>query len=161
MTYASLFIGVLLVFLPARILASSSVARPPVVGPVAVAGVFVALAGAALALWCILTFALVGRGTPAPFDPPRRLVVTGPYRYVRNPMYLGATLVLVGAALVFRSRALLVYAGGFLAAMHVFAVGYEEVALARLFGQDYAAYRAAVPRWVPRVTRRAPRAGAP
>ena len=69
------------------------------------------MAGGALALWCILAFALVGKGTPAPFDPPRRLVVAGPYRYVRNPMYIGAGLALTGAAMFYGSLRLLSYVG--------------------------------------------------
>ena len=107
-------------------------------------------AGGALALWCILTFTVVGRGTPAPFDPPRALVVRGPYRYVRNPMYLGAALALCGAALFYRSIPLFAYAALFLLVTHAFVVWYEEPTLARLFGADYDAYRARVGRWLPR-----------
>jgi len=66
-----------------------------------VAGILVGVAGGPLALWCILAFATVGKGTPAPFDPPRHLVVAGPYRYVRNPMYIGAGLALAGAAIFY------------------------------------------------------------
>src|SRR4051812_10453821 len=89
-TYSTLFIGFLLVFLPGRVLAWSGIVRPATFGPAQAAGILLVVVGAALALWCILTFALSGRGTPAPFDPPRRLVVAGPYRLVRNPMYVGA-----------------------------------------------------------------------
>jgi protein-S-isoprenylcysteine O-methyltransferase Ste14 len=109
----------------------------------------VSLLGGSLALWCILTFVLLGKGTPAPFDPPRHLVVAGPYRYVRNPMYLGAGLALAGAALVYRSIALLSYTALFLLATHLFVVFYEEPTLSRLFGADYQAYRAKVRRWLP------------
>jgi protein-S-isoprenylcysteine O-methyltransferase Ste14 len=152
-TYASLFVGLLLVFLPARILAASGIARPARLGPVEIAGLGASVLGAALALWCILTFALVGRGTPAPFDPPRRLVVSGPYRFIRNPMYVGAVLALGGAALVFRSLTLLAYAVGFFLAAHAFVMWYEEPTLAHLFGSGYQAYRSTVPRWLPRVRR--------
>ena len=110
------------------------------------------IAGGALALWCIVTFALVGRGTPAPFDPPRRLVVQGPYRYVRNPMYVGALLALCGGALFYRSIPLVGYAALFLLATHVFVVGYEEPTLGRLFGAEYDEYRERVGRWLPRRT---------
>ena len=149
-TYATLFIGFLLVFVPGRILAWTGVDRPPAAGASELAGVTVCVVGGALALWCILAFALVGNGTPAPFDPPRSLVVRGPYRFVRNPMYLGAALVLSGAALVYHSLALLGYAAGFLLATHVFVVAYEEPKLGQLFGDDYRAYRARVRRWWPR-----------
>jgi protein-S-isoprenylcysteine O-methyltransferase Ste14 len=109
--------------------------------------------GGALAVWCIVTFAFAGKGTPAPFDPPRKLVVAGPYRFVRNPMYLGAALALGGAAVVYRSPPLLGYVALFLLAAHLFVVGYEEPKLARLFGEQYGAYRARVRRWLPRRSR--------
>jgi protein-S-isoprenylcysteine O-methyltransferase Ste14 len=148
-TYASLFIGLVLVFLPRQILVSSGITRPPTFGPIELAGLAVGAVGAALALWCILTFALVGKGTPAPFDPPRHLVVAGPYRFVRNPMYIGAGLALVGAAILYRSPPLLAYAALFFLVAHLFVVGYEEPSLARLFGSSYQAYRASVGRWLP------------
>jgi protein-S-isoprenylcysteine O-methyltransferase Ste14 len=93
--------------------------------------------GAAIALWCVFTFAFAGKGTPAPFDPPRRLVMRGPYRLVRNPMYIGATLALAGAALFYGSWSILIYAGVFLLVLHLFVVGYEEPTLRRTFGAEY------------------------
>jgi protein-S-isoprenylcysteine O-methyltransferase Ste14 len=115
-TYAALFIGLVLVFLPARVLSSSGIAPPPALGVPQVAGLVMSAAGAVLALWCVATFAIVGRGTPAPFDPPRRLVMRGPYRVVRNPMYIGAGLALAGAALYYESGRLAGYAALFLPA---------------------------------------------
>ena len=149
-TYGTLFVGLLLVFVPGQILGRSGIVRPAQLGAVEYAGIVVSAAGAGLALWCILTFVFAGRGTPAPFDPPRRLVVRGPYRYVRNPMYVGAALVLGGAALVYHSIPLLGYAAVFVLATHAFVVGYEEPTLARLFGAEYESYRARVARWLPR-----------
>src|SRR5437016_14021430 len=96
-TYATLFVGLVLIFLPARVLSSSRVLPPATIGIWQRAGMLVGAAGAALALSCIVAFAIVGKGTPAPFDPPRRLVVQGPYRFVRNPMYIGAGLAMAGA----------------------------------------------------------------
>jgi len=150
LTYATAFIAFLLVFVPGRILERSGITQPPALGPVELAGVAVGLLGAVLTVWCILTFALAGRGTPAPFDPPRRLVVRGPYRYLRNPMYLGAFIALGGAAMVYRSIPLAGYAGLFLLATHLFVVWYEEPTLAHLFGEEYQRYRAEVRRWLPR-----------
>lgn len=150
-TYASLFIGLVLVFLPARVLAWSGIARPAALGPAQAIGMAIALLGGALALWCILAFAFMGHGTPAPFDPPRRLVTRGPYRFVRNPMYLGAAAALLGAALYYGSAALATYAGVFLLLMHAFVVGYEEPTLRGAFGDDYGRYCAAVRRWRPRL----------
>jgi protein-S-isoprenylcysteine O-methyltransferase Ste14 len=148
-TYATLFIGLVLVYLPARVLAVAGVTRPARVGVPQMAGTVVGAAGAALAVWCILTFAVVGRGTPAPFDPPRRLVVRGPYRYVRNPMYLGAGLALAGAALFYEAAALWAYAAAFLLLLHLFVIWYEEPTLQRTFGEDYDQYRRQVRRWWP------------
>ena len=105
--------------------------------------------GAAVALWCIFTFAFVGKGTPAPFDPPRRLVIRGPYRFVRNPMYIGALFALIGAALFYGSLPILEYTGLFLLATHLFVILYEEPTLRRTFGEDYAAYCRTVRRWLP------------
>jgi protein-S-isoprenylcysteine O-methyltransferase Ste14 len=158
-TYATLFIGLLLVFVPGRILERSGIGAPTRLGLAQFVGMAVGAAGAALALSCIVTFATLGKGTPAPFDPPRKLVVQGPYRYVRNPMYIGAILALCGAAIAYRSVPLLSYAGLFLIASHGFVVWYEEPALARLFGDEYRAYRARVRRWLPRTSSR-PSAGA-
>jgi hypothetical protein len=118
LAYASVFIGVVLVYLPAQALSRAGISRPDRLGLPQILGAVVTVSGAALAVWCILSFAFLGRGTPAPFDPPRRLVLRGPYRYVRNPMYLGAALALAGAALFYRSGALLAYTGAFLLVMH-------------------------------------------
>jgi protein-S-isoprenylcysteine O-methyltransferase Ste14 len=149
-TYATLFVGFVLVFLPARVSSHAGILQPPAIGARQLAGMIVAATGAVIALWCVGTFALVGRGTPAPFDPPRRLVVQGPYRVVRNPMYLGAGLALGGAALFYGSLALLAYAGGFCLAVHLFAVWFEEPTLRRTFGKEYDDYCQRVSRWWPR-----------
>lgn len=149
-TYSTLFIGFVLVFLPARVVSRFGVARPASFGTPQVTGMIVAAVGAALAIWCILAFALVGRGTPAPFDPPRRLVVRGPYRYVRNPMYLGAGLALAGSALFYETGVLLTYAGGFLVLMHFFVVLYEEPTLRQTFSDEYETYCRKVRRWWPK-----------
>jgi protein-S-isoprenylcysteine O-methyltransferase Ste14 len=148
-TYATLFIGFLLVFLPARVLSMSGIAQPASFGAAQTGGLVVAASGACLALWCIFTFLVVGRGTPAPFDPPRRLVVVGPYGCVRNPMYIGAALALSGAALFYESWELLAYAGAFLLVTHLFVVAYEEPTLRDTFGPPYLQYCGRVRRWWP------------
>jgi len=155
-TYASLFVGFMLVFLPMRVLQRAGIGRAPGFGAAQVAGVVLVAIGAAVALWCILTFALVGRGTPAPFDPPRRLVMRGPYRFVRNPMYLGASLALGGAALFYQSIALLAYTTGFLWVAHLFVRFYEEPTLRRNFGAEYEFYAGRVRRWWPGFRRSTP-----
>jgi len=147
--YAALFISVVLVLIPEQILTVTGITRPTEIGPVNGVGLVLVVLGGGLAIWCILTFALVGKGTPAPFDPPRKLVGAGPYRWVRNPMYVGAGAALAGAAVFYQSPALVAFAAGFLVMAHVFVVFYEEPTLERTFGAQYADYRNAVPRWVP------------
>lgn len=149
-TYATLFIGLVIVFLPAQLLTPPGLARPESIGAPQIVGMVVAVAGGALALWCILSFALIGRGTPAPFDPPRRLVVRGPYALVRNPMYIGAGLVLGGASLFYQSLALGGYAAAFFLVTHLFVVLYEEPTLRRSFGAEYESYCRRIRRWWPR-----------
>jgi protein-S-isoprenylcysteine O-methyltransferase Ste14 len=149
--YATLFVGFLLIYLPERVLSWSGIVRPAGIHWAQIVGTIVGSLGALVALWCIITFAGAGRGTPAPFDPPRRLVIRGPYRYVRNPMYLGAGLALGGAALFYESVPLLIYGGVFLLACGVFVVLYEEPTLRRTFGPEYEAYCHRVRRWWPRV----------
>lgn len=109
-----------------------------------------AVLGALLAGACVVAFVLRGEGTPAPFDPPRRFVASGPYRFVRNPMYLGGAAVIAGAGLVVGSVAILLLAAAFLAFFHLFVVLYEEPALTRRFGSSYLEYRRSVNRWLPR-----------
>jgi protein-S-isoprenylcysteine O-methyltransferase Ste14 len=118
--------------------------------PAAWEAVPVIAAGAALYFWCAWNFATVGGGTPGPWDAPRRVVARGPYRWVRNPIYLAALLVVLGEAWLFTSPRLLAYAAVMAACFHLFVTGYEERTLTRRFGPDYLAYRRAVPRWIPR-----------
>ena len=97
-------------------------------------------------------FALQGLGTPAPVAPPQNLVVTGLYRHVRNPMYVSILAAILGQALVLADPRLVVYGAVFWLATHLFVVAYEEPTLAESFGADYEAFRANVPRWIPRLT---------
>ena len=131
-------------------LATAGIRGPASFGAWQVTGLALGLPGLALALACVFAFAFAGRGTPAPFDPPRRLVVRGPYRAVRNPMYLGASLYLIGFALFYRSPGAAVYALAFVAVLHMFVVLYEEPVLRRTFGRDYETYCERVGRWWPR-----------
>ncbi len=105
--------------------------------------------GGLLALACVGTFAVRGHGTPAPFDPPRQFVAAGPYRWVRNPMYIGALLLLAGYGLYLHSGAVLLFSGVWLGLAHLFVVVYEEPALRRRFGAAYENYCATVRRWLP------------
>jgi len=104
--------------------------------------------GTILLLWCVREFYVAGRGTVAPWAPPQNLVVTGLYRYSRNPIYIAVGLILCGWALVFRSRALTVYALIVMLAFHLRVVFGEEPWLARTHGEQWAQYKAKVPRWL-------------
>src|SRR6266851_1748591 len=150
-TYAALFIGFVLIYLPARLLSRTGIVGPTAIEVPQIAGMAIGAAGAAVALWCIFTFATIGRGTPAPFDPPRRLVIRGPYRFVRNPMYIGAGLALASAALFYESLPLLGYAAVFFLATHVFVFFFEEPTLRRTFRRESEAYCRQVRRWWPNI----------
>lgn len=97
-------------------------------------------------------FAVQGLGTPAPVAPTQSLVVTGLYRYTRNPMYVAVAAVIFGQALLFSSPWCAVYGAAFWLITHIFVVMYEEPALSRQFPEAYAVYKKAVPRWLPRLT---------
>lgn len=108
--------------------------------------------GLGLFVWTIALFARHGKGTLAPFDAPTRLVVEGPYRHVRNPMYAGVFSILAGEVLLFQSWPILVWFTVFATVVVTFVPRKEERWLADRFRDQYSAYRAHVPRWVPRPT---------
>lgn len=107
--------------------------------------------GVVLLATCIWEFARRGRGTLSPVDPPRELVVHGLYRYVRNPMYLSVSLIVLGEVLLTGSRPLLLYWAVWFVAVNLFVMGYEEPALRRRFGAAYERYTEQVGRWFPRL----------
>jgi protein-S-isoprenylcysteine O-methyltransferase Ste14 len=108
------------------------------------------IVGAVILLWSFWNFLVDGRGTPAPIDPPKELVATGFYRYVRNPMYVGVLLILIGHFLWFKNVWLLVYTVVAFLIVHLFITLYEEPTLKRKFGAGYEEYLKKVPRWLPR-----------
>jgi len=124
-------------------------ARLDLTNPLHVLCILLIAAGMALLGACIWEFARHGRGTLAPVDPPRDLVVHGLYRYVRNPMYLSVSTIVLGEVLLTRSRALLVYGVVFFIAVNLFVMLYEEPALRAQFGASYEHYTRTVGRWVP------------
>lgn len=128
--------------------------RPPLSSSAAmiVAGWMLILAGLGVLLNSFARFALEGAGTPAPIAPTERLVVGGAYRYVRNPMYVAVLSIILGQTLLFADWRLLFYAGAVAAAVFTFVRLYEEPTLARRYGEEYEAYRRAVPGWLPRLT---------
>lgn len=110
--------------------------------------------GASAYFWCAWDFAIGGKGTPAPIDPPKELVVRGLYKYVRNPMYVGVLTLLIGESFWFQSIQMFEYALLVFSLFFAFVVFYEEPVLKRKFGESYMVYRTEVPRWIPRLTGR-------
>ncbi len=118
-------------------------------GPRELAALIPVALGTAGLLWSIWHFAATGRGTPAPFDPPKRLVVRGLYRVVRNPMYVSVLTVVLGWSILLWSAAVAAYGAAGWVMFHGFVMGIEEPSLRAKFGADYDAYCAAVGRWIP------------
>lgn len=118
--------------------------------PIRYLGIPLILFGAAGLLWCIWDFFTHGRGTLAPIDPPKHLVVRGLYRCVRNPMYVAVVTILTGEAIFFISGSVLLEAAVFFSLAYLFVVFYEEPTLRRQFGESYERYLRTVGRWIPR-----------
>jgi protein-S-isoprenylcysteine O-methyltransferase Ste14 len=132
---------------PYLLLVYGRVLPPLPVGPFRYAGVVLLVLGVLIYLWCAAEFTFRGRGTPSPTDPPRELVVTGLYRYSRNPMYVGVASTLFGTALSFESAEVLLYATLVLLGFHLRVIYYEEPTLERTFGSSFRQYCQEVPRW--------------
>jgi protein-S-isoprenylcysteine O-methyltransferase Ste14 len=145
--FALLLPGTVTLLLPYFILSRRAVPQWDAIG---LAGLVATLVGATILIWCIADFARVGRGTLAPVDPPKALVIRGLYRYVRNPMYVGVVLVLLGESALFRSGSLLLYTGIWFLIVNLFVMLYEEPTLRARFGESYEHYRRSVGRWIPR-----------
>jgi protein-S-isoprenylcysteine O-methyltransferase Ste14 len=137
--------------LPIRIAISGFDPFPVEIGSLRLIGWIPMILGALAILWCYGTFIFIGKGTPWPFAPPKKLVVEGLYRYVRNPMESGFILVLFGEALVFESSAIVLYLIFCLFWLHLKQVLIEEPGLRRRFGKTYEQYCNSVPRWIPRL----------
>ncbi|HTL71394.1 MAG TPA: isoprenylcysteine carboxylmethyltransferase family protein [Candidatus Eisenbacteria bacterium] len=150
--FAILVHGFFLAAVPAALLVSGvAFFEFPGRHPFAAAALFAA--GAALYASTLVDFVRTGEGTPAAWDPPRRFVRRGGYRYVRNPMYVGMFLVLAAEAAGLGSSAIAAYLAVLWGSFHLFVVFHEEPTLQRKFGADYETYRRSVPRWLPRPPR--------
>lgn len=153
LVWAALLPGVVTGYLPWRYLGLARV-HIDWSSPQDLAGALLMAVGAVLLATCIWEFARRGRGTLAPVDPPTQLVVQGLYRYVRNPMYVAVTTILLGELVIVRSTVFLWYLAGWLVAVNLFVMGYEEPTLRRQFGDSYTRYTRTVGRWIPRLPRR-------
>jgi protein-S-isoprenylcysteine O-methyltransferase Ste14 len=127
--------------------------RPPLFGifGLPILGVLLIAIGAPMLLDSFARFAIQGLGTPAPVLPTRHLVVSGLYRYVRNPMYVGVTATVFGQGLLFGNVRVLEYGVFLWVAFHLFVLGYEEPKLTKIFGEEYLEFCRNVPRWIPRL----------
>src|SRR5689334_18911314 len=119
--------------------------------PLRAVGVVLVAAGAIVLLDSFARFALKGLGTPAPVFPTRHLVVTGLYRFVRNPMYVAVVALIIGQGFVLGNLRILEYGALIWFAFHLFVLAYEEPTLRASFGPEYEQFCAAVPRWIPRL----------
>ena len=128
--------------------------RPPFLGLALTRaiGILLIIAGVPGLVDSFVRFALQGLGTPAPIAPPQKLVVTGLYRYVRNPIYVAVVAIILGQAILFGDWRLMTYGGLMWLAFHAFVLAYEEPVLAQQFGVQYEDFRANVPRWIPRLS---------
>jgi len=145
--YLTIEAGLFALYIPLALLRS---------GPGIATGIFSFLAiplwliGSLIVLWCFWAFTFIGRGTPVPMEPPKELVVSGLYRYVRNPIYVGVLLIFLGHFLWFGYWALLIYTALSFIGVHFFIILYEEPTLKKKFGAAYEDYLKRVPRWIPR-----------
>lgn len=116
------------------------------------AGIAFMIIGGILVLTCVVVFIIRGKGTPAAFDPPTEFVATGPYAYVRNPMYIGGFILLVGFGLYHYSLSILILSVVLIVIFHLFVVFYEEPILERQFGKSYVEYKKHINRWLPKLS---------
>ena len=151
--WSALFVGAVAVYIPTRYFALAP-SRAWISTPAGIVGLLGIGAGGLVMVACVAEFAARGRGTPAPVDPPRQLVVRGPYRFVRNPMYLGMVLALLGELSLAFSLGFAGYIAGWFACIHLLVVLYEEPTLGRKFGADYERYTREVGRWWPSLGKR-------
>ena len=142
--------GVFLVLIPYFLLSSLGDRFAVDIGPIYFIGLIPLFFGVFVYICCAWSFVSKGKGTPAPIDPPKKLVVQGMYKYARNPMYFGVLLILIGEAVFFASFLLVFYALLVFVCFHLFVVVYEEPALRARFGDSYRIYCDSVPRWIPR-----------
>lgn len=142
--------GTITVLIPYWIVSTSDVAALSSNHPFRYFGIPLIMVGAAGLLWCIWQFFSEGRGTLAPIDPPKDLVIRGLYKYVRNPMYVSVVTILVGEAILFLSTEIVIETGIFMVLAYLFVVFYEEPALRHQFGESYERYLRTVGRWIPR-----------
>ena len=150
LVFTLLLPGVFLVLVPYFLLSWSGDGFTVDIGSFRYFGVLPVLLGVLIYIQCAWSFISLGKGTPAPVDPPKELVVKGLYKHVRNPMYLGVLFLLIGEVIFFGSLLLILYTVLVFLCFHLFVVVYEESHLRASFGGTYSRYCNSVPRWIPR-----------
>lgn len=141
--------GTVAVWIPMRFLSAPGARGSLLLGSFRYAGLAGMLIGATIYLWCAWDFSFSGKGTPAPIDPPKELVVRGLYKYVRNPMYVGVLSAVLSEAVWFEARVLFAYSAIVFLSFCIFVMLYEEPVLRSKFGESYERYCKNVPRWIP------------
>jgi len=144
-------VPIFIVWIPRQIIASPEYIYSFDIGYGRYLGFVLIPLGIILYLWCAISFVFAGKGTPIPFTPTKQLIVTGPYCWVRNPMYIAGVLVLLGEVLLFQSIGIFIYCMVLFVLFNV-QVFIEETILEDQFGSAYDQYRKHVPRWIPRRT---------
>jgi protein-S-isoprenylcysteine O-methyltransferase Ste14 len=149
--------GTVLIFMPSVILIATNNTRfsPELIDLSQLLfwlGFIFAVMGIFLAVWTVSLFTKFGQGTPAPWDPPQKLVIRGPYRFVRNPMITGVLFMLASEAILFQSWPILFWLMFFFLLNQLYFPIFEERSLEKRFGKDYLQYKKHVPRWIPRLT---------
>ncbi len=140
--------GTVAVFIPLLISSSRGLTSQPLF---LIIGIVLLLIGSVIYGWTVWDFAVTGKGTPLPIDAPRKLVVRGLYRYVRNPMYLGVLIVILGWVWIYADVLIWLYGLAVAIIVHIFVVRYEEPHLEKIFEDEYVDYKASVGRWLPRI----------
>lgn len=146
--------GTVAVWIPRALLSSPDARRLGFLGDFHYAGLVPMTIGVSIYLWCAWDFGVAGKGTPAPIDPPKDLVVRGLYTFVRNPMYVGVLSLVLGEAIWFESPLLFGYAILVFVLFSAFVIFYEEPVLRTKFGDSYRRYCEVTPRWIPALRRR-------
>lgn len=149
--YGGLVIGIFLVLFPVLLKPLDDSIPLTLPGFLRYVGVLVFLVGATLMYTSFWLFVTRGGATTFPTDPPKELLIVGPYRYVRNPMYIGDFMVLLGAALYFTSPIILLYTAALGFVTHLYVTSFEEPELEKRYGEHYEEYKTTVPRWIPRL----------
>jgi protein-S-isoprenylcysteine O-methyltransferase Ste14 len=121
-------------------------------GVILAVGIFLILLGLGFVIYTNKSFLMVGKGTLAPWDPPKKLVVVDLYRYVRNPMISGLSMIILGESMIFYSIELFGFFVFVVIFNHIYFVYSEEPGLIKRFGNEYIEYKKNVPRWIPRLT---------